>query len=227
MAIPGIAFPTGTRFTFTIVLIVLLGCVPNALAADVAYVRVNQAGYEPGGSHRAYLMSTAPETGATFQVINSKGSVLFSGNLGQLLGTWSHSKTLAYSVYALDFTVPAGNICEIKVSGPVPAVSPKFAVDRQKTLYSGLLLNTLFFYETERDGKNFVRNALRTGPGHLKDVHARFYVTPPLDSNDFIKNVPPKDPLIRAKLPIADVRAAGGMQATMRNMSKPRPIPSR
>jgi endoglucanase len=205
MAIPGIAFPTGTRFTFTIVLIVLLGCVPNALAADVAYVRVNEAGYEPGGSHRAYLMSTAPETGATFQVINSKGSVLFSGNVGQLLGTWSHSKTLAYSVYALDFTVPAGNICEIKVSGPVPAVSPKFAVDRQKTLYSGLLLNTLFFYETERDGKNFVRNALRTAPGHLKDVHARFYLTPALDSNDFIKNVPPKDPLIRAKLPIADV----------------------
>ena len=148
-------------------------------------------------------MSTAPETGATFQVINSKGSVLFSGNVGQLLGTWSHSKTLAYSVYALDFTVPAGNICEIKVSGPVPAVSPKFAVDRQKTLYSGLLLNTLFFYETERDGKNFVRNALRTAPGHLKDVHARFYLTPALDSNDFIKNVPPKDPLIRAKLPIA------------------------
>ena len=54
-------------------------------------------------------------------------------------------------------------------------------------LYSGLLLNTLFFYETQRDGTNFVPNAMRTEPGHLKDENAHVYQIPPLDSNDFIE----------------------------------------
>ena len=40
----------------------------------------------------------------------------------------------------------------ISVSGPAAAASPRFAVDAQDALYSGLLLNTLFFYETQRDG---------------------------------------------------------------------------
>ena len=75
-------------------------------------------------------------------------------------------------------------------------------------LYSGLLLNTLFFYQTERDGANFVPNALRTAPGHLKDKNAHVYETPPLDSNDFIDNVPPTPPLVSAKLPNID--ASGG-----------------
>jgi hypothetical protein len=44
-------------------------------------------------------------------------------------------------------------------------------------LYSGLLLNTLFFYETQRDGTDFIANALRTAPGHLKDENAHVYET--------------------------------------------------
>ena len=54
------------------------------------------------------------------------------------------------------------------------------------TLYAGLLLNTLFFYETERDGPNYVPNVLRTAPGHLNDATASVYQTPPLDSDDLI-----------------------------------------
>jgi endoglucanase len=53
-------------------------------------------------------------------------------------------------------------------------------------LYPGLLLNTLFFYESERDGPDYIPNALRTAPGHLNDAHAAVYQTPPLDSNDNI-----------------------------------------
>jgi endoglucanase len=187
---------------------VLLVCTASARAAESAWVRVNQAGYEANGSVRAYLMSTGAETGATFQVINSKGAPVFSGKIGALLGTWSNSATLTYQVYALDFRVPGGDIYRITVWGPVPAVSPNFAVDSPEVLYSGLLLNTLFFYETERDGKNFIPNALRTAPGHLKDAHATVYDTPPLDVNDFVDNVPPTPPLVRADLPLID--ASGG-----------------
>jgi endoglucanase len=177
--------------------------------AQSAYVRVSQAGYESGEtSFRAYLMSKVSETAATFKVVNSKGAIAFSGQVGALLGTWSHSTKESFEVYALDFSVPGGDLYTISVSGPANASSPHFAVDCPETLYSGLLLNTLFFYETERDGADFVRNALRTDPGHLKDKNAHVYDTPPLDTNDFIDIVPPAPPLTSAKLPNID--ASGG-----------------
>ncbi|MGA2356711.1 MAG: glycoside hydrolase family 9 protein, partial [Terriglobales bacterium] len=147
-------------------------------------------------------------SGAIFKVVNSRGATLYSSHVGALLGTWSHSKTVTYDVYALDFTVPGGDIYTISVSGPVEATSPPFAVDSAYALYSGLLLNTLFFYQTQRDGANFIPNALRTAPGHLKDESAELYETPPLDSNDFIDNVPPVPPLVSANLPTID--ASGG-----------------
>ncbi len=179
------------------------------LRAQTAYVRVNQIGYEVGATpFRAYLMSSAAVSGVKFKVVNSKGVTAFSGDAGALLGTWGHSKTVNYDVYALDFKVPGGDLYTISVSGAVSATSPHFAVDNTETLYSGLLLNTLFFYETERDGANFIPNALRTAPGHLKDKNARVYETPPLDSNDFIDNVPPAPPLVSAQLPNID--ADGG-----------------
>ena len=192
---------------------VFLGLAASApsLQAQSAYVRVSQVGCEAGnGPFRAYLMSTSAETGATFAVLNSKGVTIDSGPLGagSLLGTWSHSKTVTYNVYAVDFNVRGPDLYTIKVSGPAPATSPAFAVDSSVALYSGLLLNTLFFYETERDGAHFIPNALRTAPGHLKDENAQAYATPPLDANDFIDNVPPVPPLVSANLPAID--AAGG-----------------
>ena len=109
-------------------------------------------------------MSEASEGGANFKVVDSKGAAKYSGRVGALLGTWSHSKTVTYNVYALDFNVPRGDLYTISVSGTAGVVSPPFAVDCPDALYSGLLLNTLFFYETQRDGANFIPNALRTAP---------------------------------------------------------------
>jgi endoglucanase len=177
--------------------------------AQSGYVRVSQVGYETDQTpFRAYLMSSAAASGATFKAVNSKGATAYSGNVGALLGLWSHSKTETYNVYAMDFNVPGGDVYTISVSGPVKAASPSFAVDGRDALYSGLLLNTLFFYETQRDGADFVPNALRKAPGHLKDENAHVYDTPPLDSNDFIHNKPPAPPLVSAKLPNID--ASGG-----------------
>ena len=134
------------------ILLALLVCTRPA-AAQSAYVRVNQVGYEASKTpFHAYLMSTSPVSGVQFKVVNSKGVTAFSGHAGALLGTWSHSKTVAYDVYALDFNVSGGDLYTITVSGTVAPVSPRFAVDSAERLYSGLLLNTLFFYQTERDG---------------------------------------------------------------------------
>lgn len=167
--------------------VILCSWCVSSLMAQTAYVRVSQVGYEAGNSpFRAYLMSTVPETGATFEVLNASGQAVFSGAAGALLGTWSNSATLTYSIYTLDFAVPAGHSYSISVAGPAAATSPLFPVADPATLYSGLLLNTKFFYETERDGPNYVPNALRSAPGHLNDTSATVYLTPPLDNNDMI-----------------------------------------
>jgi endoglucanase len=158
-----------------------------AVAAPSAYVRVSQVGYEAANPpFQAYLMSTASESGATFSVINSDGVTVYSGTIGALLGNWSNSKKLTYDVYGLSFAVPGGDIYTISVNGPVAATSPKFAVNTPDVLYPGLLLNTLWFYETDRDGPNFIPNALRTAGGHLNDSSATVYDTPPLNANDLI-----------------------------------------
>src|SRR5271170_3126226 len=83
------------------VFLAVLGCVP-CLLAESAYLRVSQVGYESGNApYRAYLMVPSAITEATFQVINSKGTLADSGRIGNhnLLGTWGHSKTVTYNVY--------------------------------------------------------------------------------------------------------------------------------
>jgi endoglucanase len=181
----------------------------SAARGQSAYVRVNQIGYEAGNApFRAYLMSTAAGNGATFKVVNSEGKTAYSGRVGALLGIWSNSHKLSYQVYPLDFSVTQHDMYTISVSGTVPAISPSFAVDEADVLYPGLLLNSLFFYKTERDGPNYVRNALRSAPGLLNDKDAQVYETPPLDSNDFVDNKPPIKPLVPANTP--NINADGG-----------------
>ncbi len=159
----------------------------SVMRGESAYVRVNQVGYEADHApYRAYLMSRIPETGATFRVVNSNGATAYASTIGAQLGTWAHSANLTYHVYALDFTVPPRESYTIAVSGPAKASSPVFAVDWPAALYPGLLLNTKFFYESERDGPNYIPNALRTAPGHLNDETAAVFQTPPLDENDMI-----------------------------------------
>jgi endoglucanase len=166
----------------------LLTWVPGRTAqAAAAYIRVSQVGYETDNApFRAYLMSTEAEAGATFTVLNSKGVTAYSGSIGEPLGTWSNSKSLQYHVYGLNFAVAGGDTYTISVTGPAAATSPNFAVDVPGVLYPGLLLNTLWFYETDRDGPNFIPNALRTAAGHLNDESAAVYETPPLSSADLI-----------------------------------------
>jgi endoglucanase len=150
--------------------------------AQSAFVRVNQVGYVSGGSKRAYLMSSSAETGATFVIKNSSGSTVFGPTaIGASLGSWSSRYP---DVYALDFDsfVTAGAYT-INVSGPMAASSPAFRIDTATNLYTTALGNSLFFYQNERDGANFIATSLRTAPGHVNDQSATVYVTPKMNNN--------------------------------------------
>ena len=155
----------------------------SAPAAASAFVRVNQVGYPSTASKRAYLMSSAAETGATFSVRNQAGTAVFTAPIGANLGKWSNSFP---NVYALDFNpmpmLQAG-IYTISVSGPVPASSPTFRIDTGGAVYSGALANALSFYQTERDGPNYIASALRTAPAHVNDQTALVYETPHVNSS--------------------------------------------
>src|SRR5437016_13746954 len=163
----------------TLSVLVLTALVIEAQAA--AFVRVNQVGYAAGANKRAYLMASASETGATFAVKNASGITVFSGPIGLNLGSWSASFP---NVYALDFNSAAtAGTYTISVSGPIASTSPSFRIDTATNLYSTPLANTLYFYENERDGANFIPTALRTAAGHLNDASAKVYLTPNMNSS--------------------------------------------
>jgi len=148
----------------------------SAPAPSAGFVRVNQVGYPSTASKRAYLMATVAETGATFTVSNASGDPVVTAPIGPNLGSWSSTYS---NVYALDFdAVTTAGSYTISVTGPVPATSPSFSIDSGANVYAEPLANALSFYQTERDGPNFIPNALRTAPGHLNDQTAMTYLTP-------------------------------------------------
>ncbi len=172
--------------SFTLALAILslsifLATPPPAPAAQTAFVRVNQLGYEVGSQNRAYLMSRTAETGATFRVVGAGGEICFSSSVPPFVGVWG-----PFTVYALDFTVHETGKFTIEVNGPVSASSPSFRIDQPAKIYSSSLANALYFYENERDGQNFIPTPLRTAPAHLNDHHAAVYSSPAFDSNDSI-----------------------------------------
>ena len=158
---------------------------PSAMAAkgggSSAYIRVNQVGYLASASKRAYLMSTDSEAGATFAIKNSSGTTVYSAAIGANQGKWG---SFTY-VYALDFDAfsTAGSYT-ISVASPIAATSPSFRIDSGTNVYSTPLANSLFYYETSRDGPNYIANSLRTAPGHLNDETASAYFTPTFTKND-------------------------------------------
>jgi len=159
--------------------VVALG-IAGPLAAQGAFVRVNQVGYPLNATKRAYLMSSTAETGGTFNVLNSSGTSVYSAAIGAKLGSWGSFA----NVYALDFdAVTSSGTYTIAVHGPVAATSPSFAIDLAANLYAVPLANSLYFYQNERDGANFIGTPLRTAGGHLNDSVASVYLTPNVNKN--------------------------------------------
>jgi endoglucanase len=140
------------------------------------YVRVNQLGYPSSAPKRAYLMTSSPDAGATYSVRRvSDSAVVFTGTVGASLGSWSGG--FPY-VYALDFdALSAPGSYFVQVTGAVAASSPPFAIDAAANLYSQPLANSLAYYQTERDGPQFIPSALRSTGAHLNDSSAATYLT--------------------------------------------------
>jgi endoglucanase len=158
----------------------LSGRAGSAPAPATAFVRVNQVGYPLAASKRAYLMASGAESGATFTVRNAAGATVLSGPIGPNLGSWSSAYP---NVFALDFdSVGTVGSYTISVNGPIPASSPSFRIDSGPGVYGGALANALAFYQTERDGPNFIASPLRTAPAHLNDQNAMTYLTPHANS---------------------------------------------
>jgi endoglucanase len=71
-----------------------------------------------------------------------------------------------YTLSGLDAVTTSGTYT-IAIHGPVVASSPSFAIDLAANLYAVPLANSLYFYQNERDGANFIGTQLRTAGGHL------------------------------------------------------------
>jgi len=170
------------KLAFFTALLWIACALTSAAAAQSAFVRVNQVGYVSGAAKRAYLMASGVETGATFVLKNSSGSTVFGpAAVGANLGSWS---TAYPDVYALDFdSFTSAGTYTISLGGTIAASSPTFRIDTAANVYSGALGNSLFYYQNERDGPNFIGTALRTAAGHLNDQSAKVYVTPNVNNN--------------------------------------------
>jgi len=169
----------------------------SAAQGQSAYIRVNQVGYPSAESKRAYLMATGSENGTTFVVKNSAGITVYSGAVGATLGAWGSFPF----VYPIDFdSVSTTGTYTIAVTSPIAANSPSFKIDATANIYANPLSNTLFFYQTQRDGPNYVPNALRTAPGHLNDQSAKVYLTPRVNagSGRFSGDLTPTGAVINA-----------------------------
>jgi endoglucanase len=180
-----IAATSGRLALLAVVVVVASALHPATVRAaptpSAAFVRVNQVGYPLTASKRAYLMASVVETGATFSVRNASGAPVFSAPIGANLGSWSSTYS---NVYALDFNaVATPGSYTISVSGPVPATSPSFKIDTGTNVYATPLANAVSFYQTDRDGPDFIPNDLRTAPAHLNDQNAMTYLTPNVNSS--------------------------------------------
>ena len=179
-ALPGHSASARRLSHFSLIAFVVIVASAVGHAAS-AFIRVNQVGYIGSASKRAYLMATASEAGATFAVKNSSGTTVFSAGVGTSLGAWGTFT----SVYALDFdSVSTAGTYTISVASPVAATSPAFKLDTGANLYATPLANALNYYETSRDGPNFIPNPLRTAAGHLNDQSAKVYFTPTFNKKD-------------------------------------------
>ena len=156
--------------------LLVTGAKPGGGGTPSAFVRVNQVGYPTAASKRAYLMASAVETGATFSVKRSDGTVALQAAIGADLGSWSSGYA---HVYALDFNaLTTAGTYSIVVTGPIAAMSPSFTIADGSAVYGGALRNSLDFYQVQRDGPAYVPSALRHAGAHLNDASAMTYLTP-------------------------------------------------
>jgi hypothetical protein len=79
-------------------------------------------------------------------------------------------------VHTIDVSaVTAPGTYTIRVQTPTPALSPPFAIGDPADLFAPLLVNTLRFYQAQRDGPHVIGSVLDRRPAHLHDRRARVF----------------------------------------------------
>src|SRR5487761_1861433 len=154
----------------------------SGAAAARPAVRVNQVGYAPASAKTAFVMLPRHVSSVRFALESPGGSVYLTGRSTDDLGRWS----AAYqAVYQLDFSAfrHLGSY-RIAITSPAAARSPVFLIASPRTLYHRLVLNSVRYFTSERDGANVRGTVLQRQPANLTDRRATVYADPRYDHND-------------------------------------------
>jgi endoglucanase len=145
-------------------------------------VRVNQVGYAEGASKVAFVMLPAKVASVRFTITGSDG-VEFRGRSSHFAGGWNSSYR---AVYELNFTSlhRPGTFRIIVSAAGRTGQSPAFRIGSSADLYHQLVLNSVRYFTSERDGSDVEHSVLSREPANLTDRHAFVYATPKFDSND-------------------------------------------
>ena len=127
----------------------------RAQTSLTGYLRVNEVGYETGTTAHAYLVTSQSASGRTFKVRDDDGHDVVVGQVGSPAGSWGD-----FVVTPLIFSIEREGRYRLIVQG-VSAPPARFSADDPDRLYSQPLHNALEFYQTERDGPDYVPSALR------------------------------------------------------------------
>src|SRR5690242_15334030 len=155
--------------------------------APAVAIRVDQVGYPRFAPKLAEIMTTSRHPGRLrWLLIRRPGcTVAATGSARAGLGAWSRRYPTAR--LASFSRVTTTGTYRLELAGHPGAATPWFAIGPAARLYARPLANALAFYATERDGPDFIRNALRTAPGHLNDAHAMTYRTPPMNGDGIFR----------------------------------------
>jgi endoglucanase len=153
--------------------LIAAGVAAPASAAVRGFVRVDQAGYAPGESKTAYLLTSAAVSGARFRVTDAHGHTVLRGSVGAASrGRWNASYA---AVYPIDISrLHRTGTYRLAVSGVSAAASPAFRVENSAELYGKLVRDGVTFYRTQEDN------------AHRNDRAASVYRTPEFVEDDII-----------------------------------------
>lgn len=143
-----------------------------------ARIRLDQVGYLPDESKRAYLMTSAAQTARIrFRVEDARGRTALTGEPGRRTGSWNAAFP---SVRVLDLTrLTERGTYRVAAGGPgVRAHSPWFRVGPAAEVLRPLLPRMLRFFQAQRDGADVVPSVLGRRPSHLADRAATVYRPP-------------------------------------------------
>jgi endoglucanase len=154
---------------------------PAAAVQPAPVVRVNQVGYTPDSPKTAFAMLPRAVRAVRFSVVEGH-TVVFRGRSSDDVGRWNANYR---AVYRLGFSaLSRPGRYRIRIASDGGALSPVFRIASGRALYHRLVLNSVRFFTSERDGGDVVHSVLNRRPANLTDRRARVYADPRYDRND-------------------------------------------